>query len=130
MVSTADSVSLQQPRQALADAVVQIRSEMRNNIKKKEWTNPKKHGSNRDSLWPAVPRPYRISDPHPKGLRGGGNEKGEFRNLMSDMLLRMQARSDQEEKVIVIAVDCTEAGDQSHRDVAVPGSAQEQPIHY
>ena len=41
-------------------------------------------------------RPYRISDLIPKNW-----EKGEFRNLMSDLHFRMQTWSDQVEKILV-----------------------------
>ena len=65
-------------------------------------------------------KPYRISDLIPKSWDGSHN-KGQFRNFTAELHLRMQAWSDQSERILVrvesvdkverstLAVDCTEA---------------------
>ena len=66
-------------------------------------------------------KPYRISDLIPKSWDGSHN-KGQFRNFTAELHLRMQAWSDQSERILVrvesvdkverstLAVDCTKAG--------------------
>ena len=107
-VTTADLVSLQQQfRQELADAVVQIRNEMRNEV------NGRLDLLN--SMTTAIlniatassngTRPHKISDLIPKNWEGS-NEKDDFRNFMSDLHLWMQGRSDQGEKMLCAKPRC------------------------
>ena len=77
------------------------------------------------SARPAESKPCRISDFIPRNW-DGSNEKGEFRSIMSDLHLWMQAWSDQGEKMLarvesidkvdnnVIAFDCS---DQEFRSI-------------
>ena len=66
-----------------------------------------------------VPKPYRISDFTPRNFEGS-NDKGEFRNFMSNLHLWMQAWTDEGETMLVsvesthkvdnctLAIDCSD----------------------
>ena len=81
-------------------------------------------------------KPYKISDLIPKGW-DGNHEKFQFRNLMAELHLWMQARSDQGERILVgvesvdkvdsstLAVDCTEADFRTFENRFVAGLAQD-----
>ena len=123
MATEADLMTLQQQiRQEIVDSLQRVRDEMHTAINGRlDATSSASSAMQRLSAgFAETATPYRISDLILK-CWDGSHEKGQFRNLMAELHLWVQARSDQGERILArvesadkveistLAADCTEA---------------------
>ena len=98
MVAEADFATFhQQLRQEMTDVIQQLRAEVNGRM---DMLNSINAANQNASTRPAESKPYRISD-FIRWNWESSNEKGEFRSFMSDLLLCVQAWSNQGERMLV-----------------------------
>ena len=124
MASTANLAALQhQIRQELANFVLRIWEEMHATINgKTDAINSISSALQRISAGLAeTAKPYKISDLIPKSW-DGNNERGQFRNFMAELHLRMQAWSNQGERILTRV----ESGDKVDSSTLAVGCTAEE----